>query len=102
MALGKNLRKRKLIGDEAEKSSNKKESTPKKVKKPDVKEKLIPTPKAKTKKQSAVKKQPSKPPKKEIVQQEQPFDALSIYIANELRERKNKLREKYTEEIAQM
>ncbi len=107
MALGKNLKKRKLISSEAQKPAPKKK-TKKVVSK---KKELIEKPKPKAKK-PAPKKPQSKVVKKEEVIKEvevvkereapiQSYDpVISHYIVNELHERKSQLRKQYKEEIA--
>ncbi|MFK7952221.1 MAG: chemotaxis protein CheW [Ekhidna sp.] len=107
MALGKNLKKKKLISDEPEKAKPKKA----KVAQKPIKKDLI----SKPKKKSKVKKQSVKVTKKEvksvakevkeesiipIEQQQASIDpVLTMYITNELKERKTLLRAQYAELI---
>ena len=114
MALGKNLKRKKLISEES------KEKEPKKVKKKSlIKKEVAPKKKTKTaKKSSAAKDLSTKTKKKKAAstpktkgtstkqakkEASQSFDpVLSNYIANELRERKVRLRKQYATEIAEL
>ncbi|MEQ8628713.1 chemotaxis protein CheW [Ekhidna sp.] len=115
MALGKNLKRKKLISEEP------KENEPKKVKKKSLIKKDAPKKAAKPSKKSSTRKDSStkakkkkvsttKPAKKVSTKQKkqkpesiQPFDpVLSNYIANELRERKIRLRKQYATEISEL
>lgn len=114
MALGKNLKRKKLISDESKekspkkvkkKSLIKKEGAAKKSTKPAKKSTIVKDVSSKTKKApttTADKRTTKKQAKKEQEPAHQFDPVLSNYIAKELRERKIKLRKKYAAEIAEI
>lgn len=103
MALGKNLKKRKLISEKP--AEQKKKAVLKKKKVVKVDKELIEKPKAKksiktAKKATPVKKkQVTKAPKKTVKKED---SGLPIYIAKELYELKTSLRSRYKEDIADL
>ncbi|WP_424964320.1 chemotaxis protein CheW [Ekhidna sp.] len=116
MALGKNLKRKKLISEEPKEKEPKKVKKKSLIKKEDAPQKAAKSPKkSSTKKDSSTKAKKKKTPttkpakkgstnqKKQKPESAQPFDpVLSNYIANELRERKIRLRKQYTAEIAEL
>lgn len=118
MALGKNLKTKKLISDEVEKPTLKKvkkkpiskekelitKAKPAAKKKPVVKKKEVVKKKPVAKKKIVVKKKEVTEEKKVSTNKQEPIHtqdlALSRYIANELRQRKTLLREQYSQQIA--
>ncbi|WP_425391446.1 chemotaxis protein CheW [Ekhidna sp.] len=115
MALGKNLKRKKLISDESEKkepkkvkkkSLIKKEDSTKKPTKASKKTSKTKSSSTKTKRKTSTPKSSKQVSKKQTEKKQEPayqFDpVLSNYIANELRERKTRLRKQYADEIAEI
>ncbi|MEQ9468075.1 MAG: chemotaxis protein CheW [Ekhidna sp.] len=112
MALGNNLKKKKLIEDKKEApkevaSKSKSKTSKKKKQTPSTKKKqLIKKPTAtKPAKKTTTKKKESKPKaakKQKAGSPQGPDQGLPIFIAQELKERKNELRRRYEQEVAQL